>query len=620
MISLGNLSVHFDGEYLFENVSVTISDRDKIGLVGRNGAGKTTLLRMIAGEVQAENGQIVIPAGSTIGYLPQEKEPESNKTVFDEALNAFSEIKELERKISAYQKELDTRTDYDSDAYLKLINKLSESNDKYLYYGGQTMEADTEKVLKGLGFLPSDFHRPLKEFSSGWQMRVELAKILLKKPDIILLDEPTNHLDIESIQWVEEFLKDYIGIIILVSHDRAFLDNVTSKTIEISMGKIFDYKAPYSDYVIMREERLEKDRAAFNNQQREIDSIERFIERFRYKNTKARQVQSRVKMLDKMKMVEVDEMDQAAMYFRFPAAPRSGKVVYTAKDIEKKYDENLVLDKLNLVVTIGERIAFVGKNGEGKTTLSKIIVGKVHQTDGVSKLGYNVSVGYFAQNQSEMLDPNKSVFETIDDVATGDMRTRVRSILGNFLFSGDEIDKRVKVLSGGEKARLALAKLLLLPVNLLVLDEPTNHLDMRSKDILKNALLQYDGTLIIVSHDRYFMDGLINKVYEFRNQGIKEFVGEIYEFLESRKLESLKELETRKGKPNLLKESKKATDNKQRWENKKLFEREIRKVKNSINKCENEIDRLENEIKERDERLINPNEYKELLNSKEFYS
>ena len=530
MISINKLSIHFTGTDLFNDVSFIIGDKDRIGLVGKNGAGKSTLLKILAGQQEPEKGDIVMTTDQTVGYLPQEMIPDSKKTVFDEALTAFTEALHLESQIKKLTNSISSRTDYETDSYMKLVHQLTDADERFRMIGGNTMQADTEKILLGLGFAKEDFVRLLTEFSSGWQMRVELAKILLKKPDTLLLDEPTNHLDIESIQWLEGFLINYQGAVVLVSHDRAFLDNVTTRTIEITLGKINDYKASYSEYVIQRAERRESQMNAYNNQQKEIEYIEKFVDRFRYKSTKARQVQSRIKLLDKMDIIEVEEMDKSAIHFKFPPAPHSGKVVVEANDLTKKYDEKIVLDKISFAVNKGEKIAFVGKNGEGKTTLSRVIVGEIPYI-GEMKLGHQVIIGYFAQNQAAMLDGEKTVFETIDDVAVGDIRPKIRAILGGFLFGAEEIDKKVKVLSGGEKSRLALAKLLLTPVNLLVLDEPTNHLDMQSKDILKNALLQFEGTLIVVSHDRDFLQGLTDKVYEFKRRHIKEYIGDVYDFL-----------------------------------------------------------------------------------------
>jgi len=469
MISISNLSIHFSGDYLFKDVSFIVNDKDRIGLVGKNGAGKTTLLRILCGLQEAESVAIAVTSDLKVGYLPQEKKIDSIKTVFDEALSAFTEAVNLEEKIKKTSAEIAHRTDYESGEYYKLINKLTEYNERFQIIGGQTMQADTEKVLMGLGFSVDDFRRTLTTFSGGWQMRVEIAKLLLQNHDVLLLDEPTNHLDIDSIQWLEDYLINYRGAVVIVSHDRAFLDNITKRTIEISLGKIYDYKACYSDYIIMREERREQEISAYNNQQRQIAAIELFVERFRYKATKARQVQSRLKMLDKIDKIEVEDIDDSSIHFRFPPAPSSGKVVIETMDLSKSYGNKLVLQSLNFAILKGDRVAFVGKNGEGKTTLSKIIVGELDHT-GEIKLGHNVKIGYYAQNQADLLDGEKTVFQTIDDVATGDNRTRVRTILGCFLFSGDTIEKKVKVLSGGEKSRLALAKMLLTPVNLLILD------------------------------------------------------------------------------------------------------------------------------------------------------
>lgn len=619
MFSVSNLSVHFTGTYVFDDVSFLINERDRIGLVGRNGAGKTTLMRIIVREMEPEKGSVVIPNGKTTGYLPQELETKSNVPVFEEAMTAFEEAGKLETRIQHITEQLSARTDFESKSYNDLINCLNDANDRFNLIGGHTREADAEKVLLGLGFMAGDFSRPLNEFSSGWQMRVELAKILLKKPDLLLLDEPTNHLDIESIQWLEEFLKEYHGAVILVSHDRAFLDAITNRTIEISLGKIYDFSTSYSGYVEMRQQQRELQIAAMNNQQREVAQIERFIERFRYKNTKARQVQSRVKMLEKMNMIEMEETDNSAIRLRFPPAPRSGKVVVEANGLHKSYGSNEVLKDLSFAILRNEFVAFVGRNGEGKTTLSKIIAGVLDHT-GKFEIGFNTHIGYYAQNQTELLDGEKTVFQTIDDVAVGDMRPKVRGLLGSFLFSNDDIDKKVKVLSGGEKARLAIARLLLKPVNLLVLDEPTNHLDMVSKDILKSALMQYTGTLVIVSHDRDFLQGLTTKVFEFKNKCIREYLGDVYDFLQARKLESLKALELA-NKMNRTQDAKnQVSDAKQQWEERKNREKQLRKIRTQIEKSEAEISALEEQIAGFDEMLADPLRYKDVLNDTETYS
>lgn len=610
MVSVQHLSMHFTGEDLFTNISFLIREKDRIGLVGRNGAGKTTLLRLICGLLPPHKGDVVIPEDISIGYLPQEMELKSGKTVFDEALTAFDEIHKLEQQLARVNRQVSERTDYESDEYAKLLESMSALNERLALMGSGKMEAETERVLIGLGFEREELNRPMHTFSNGWQMRVELAKILLRQPSLLLLDEPTNHLDIESIQWVESFLQQYYGAIVMVSHDRAFLDNITKRTIEISQGKVYDYKGSYSDYVLMRETRIETQQAAYHNQQREVREIERFIERFRYKNTKAKQVQSRVKKLEKMDEVVVDEMDKTAIHFRFPPAPHSGKISVEINGLSKSYGSLQVLNSIDLTVLRGDRIAFVGRNGEGKSTLSKIIAG-VLDYQGDLKLGHQVQVGYYAQNQHDMLDNNKTVFETLDEVATGEIRSRIKSLLGSFLFSGESIDKKVKVLSGGEKSRLSLARLLLDPVNLLVLDEPTNHLDMQSKDILKNALLQYDGTLIIVSHDRDFLQGLTNKVYEFKKPRIREYLGDIYAFLESRKIEELKQLEMQSAMRKKEADDAGVSQSKTNYKKRKQIDRDIRKTEREIAAIEAEISRLENEIAEADEILANPEAHQE---------
>ena len=609
MISVNNLSIQFSGESLFDHVSFIINDRDRIGLVGKNGAGKSTLLKIIRGQQGCDEGEVVIPDGHSVGYLPQEMDNRSERTVLGEAMNAFSEVVQLETRIAAFEKEIAHRTDYESDDYHRLIRRHSEALERYHLIGGQAVHVNIEKVLLGLGFEREEFDRPMNTFSSGWQMRVEIAKILLQQHDVILLDEPTNHLDIESIQWLEEYLETFRGAVVLVSHDRAFLDNVTTRTIEISLGKIYDYKANYSGYVEMREERMESQLATYNNQQRQIRQIERFIDRFRSKATKAKQVQSRIKMLEKIDLVEVDMVDESGIRFRFPPAPHSGKIILEGDRICKDYPQKRVLRDLGFTVIKGDRIAFVGKNGEGKTTLAKVITNTVDFT-GELKFGHNVVIGYYAQNQADYLDPEKTVFKTIDDIAVGDVRTRIKTILGGFLFSGDDIEKKVKVLSGGEKSRLSLAKLLLTPANLLILDEPTNHLDMHSKDVLKSALLQYTGTLIIVSHDRDFLQGLTNRVFEFRRGEVKEHIGDIYDFLEQRRIRHLKELETvQRPVVATAAQTEAPSQNKANYEKKKENEREVRRVKTQIAKVEAEIERLEKEIGQCEAMLGNPAEY-----------
>ena len=609
--------MHFTGSDLFTDISFLIREKDRIGLVGKNGAGKTTLMKIICGLEQPTAGTVAIPRDTHIGYLPQEMNANSDKTVLDEAMTAFDEYHRLQREAERLQIDIAERTDYESDSYQKLIEKLTHVNDRLNMLGGNSVEGEAEKILVGLGFDHEDMTRPMREFSNGWQMRVVLAKILLQKPDLLLLDEPTNHLDIESIQWLEGFLSSYYGALLMVSHDRAFLDNVTIRTIEIANGKAYDYKASYSDYVALREERIAMQRSAYDNQQREIKEIEAFVERFRYKATKAKQVQSRVKMLEKMERVEIDDMDKTAIHFRFPPAPHSGEVTLEMHNLSKAYGEKQILQNIDLLIPRGEKIAFVGRNGEGKSTLSKIISG-VLDYEGELKIGHGVKIGYYAQNQHDMLDLNKTVFETLDDVAVGDMRIKVKGLLGAFLFRGDDLDKKVKVLSGGEKARLSLAKMLLSPVNLLVLDEPTNHLDMLSKDILKSALIQYDGTLIIVSHDRDFLQGLTTKVYEFRKPHIKEYIGDVSDFLEQKKLTHLKELEIAK-KANPVPQQASVSQNKINYERKKQIDIKLRKVDKEIQRLEEAITKLETELAEQDKIMANPDQYPEIKVDNDWY-
>ena len=608
--------MQFTGEDLFTDINFMIREKDRIGLVGKNGAGKTTLIRLLCGLEQPYKGDVIMSDDVTVGYLPQEKNVKSEKTVLDEAMTAFEEYYEIERQLVKLQDELSNREDYESASYQRLCEKMSHLNERLALMGGHSIEGEAEQILIGLGFEHDDMQRPMREFSNGWQMRVELAKILLRKPQLLLLDEPTNHLDIESIQWLEGFLKNYYGAIFMVSHDRAFLDHITIRTIEISCGKIYDYKCSYSEFIERREERIDIQKAAFDNQQREIKEIEAFIERFRYKATKAKQVQSRVKQLEKMDMVQIDDQDKSVMHFKFPPAPHSGKVTLELENVSKSYGEKNILNNINLLIPRGEKIAFVGRNGEGKSTLSKIIAG-VLDYEGEVKLGHEVKIGYYAQNQQDMLDPEKTVFETLDDVATGDMRVKVKSLLGAFLFSGEAIEKKVKVLSGGEKARLSLAKMLLFPTNLLILDEPTNHLDMLSKDILKSALLQFDGTLIIVSHDRDFLQGLTNKVYEFRKPNIKEYIGDIYDFLEEKKMKELDDLNKKmKSQPVENKVSQSKLD----YETKKQNDREIKRIEREIKKLEEQIESLENEIAEMDKVMSSPTDYPDINIDNAWYS
>ncbi len=592
MISLNNLSIHFNGDVLFDNVSFTISDKDRIGLVGKNGAGKSTLMKMLCGILQPDSGQIVIGKTYTVGYLPQEMIPNSQTTVLQETMKAFEQIKHISLRIESINKELSLRSDYESKDYENLLLEQSLLTDKLNMLEANNTQAQAQRVLLGLGFKAEDFTRMMTEFSSGWQMRVELAKILLKRPNLILLDEPTNHLDIESITWLEGFLKQYYGAVVLVSHDRLFLDNVTQRTIEISAGKIYDYKANYSQYQILHAQRIKDQQNQQANQQKQILEVERFIERFRYKATKARQVQSKIKMLDKMEKIEVDDMDTSSIHFLFPKAPHCGRVVVQIKDLTKKYGEKVVLEKINFTLQAGQKVAFIGRNGGGKSTLSKIIVGQIKDYEGYFSLGHDVKIGYFAQNQAALLDGQKTVFDTLDEIATGEARKNIRSILGSFLFQNEDIDKKVKVLSGGEKTRLAIAKLLLCSVNLLVLDEPTNHLDMLSKDILKNALLKYDGAFIVVSHDRDFLEGLTENLYEFKDHSIKEYSGDILSFLEKKNLQSLDQLNKKETKT--IEKQKTESQNKILFERQKQQDRELRKKQNKLKAIEKEIEQTEN--------------------------
>ena len=595
MVSVRNISVSFGSFDLLTDISFLINNHDRIGLAGKNGAGKSTLLRIIAGLHGPSSGQVDFPKDITTGYLPQQMKVDDTTTVINEAITAFSEIRGLAEEIEKCNIEIGHRSDYESAEYLKLCDHMAIIEERYRMLGGTNYLAEVERTLSGLGFDRQDFDRPTKELSGGWRMRVELAKILLKKPSLFLLDEPTNHLDIESIQWLESFLSGYPGAVLLVSHDKAFLDNVTTRTIEISLGKIYDYKVSYSKYIELRKERREQQIATFRNQKKMIDDTEKFIERFRYKATKAVQVQSRIKQLDKVDRLEVDEEDSRSINIRFAPAPRSGTVVIEAENLSKSFGSLHVLKNVDFKTERGEKIAFVGRNGEGKTTFSRIIIGETDYT-GNLKIGHNVSTGYFAQNQDELLDESKTVFQTIDEIAKGDIRTKIRDMLGAFLFRGEDIDKKVKVLSGGERSRLALVKLLLEPYNLLVLDEPTNHLDMHSKDILKQALIKYDGTLIVVSHDRDFLDGLVKKVYEFRHNRIKENIGGIYDFLRKKKIESLRELEIKSKSFKETDTQESISDNKRRYIEKKEYDRNLRKLSKRVTDIEAEIEKTEAEI------------------------
>ena len=545
MISVQNLSVEFSAKSLFDNISYVINRRDRIALVGKNGAGKSTMLKIIAGLQRPTSGQVAVPQDTTIGYLPQQMKLSDTKTVIDEVREAFSHVDKMGERLDRMNAELAERTDYESADYQRLIDDIADLSERLAMEQSENAEAEMEKTLTGLGFLRSDFNRMTSEFSGGWRMRIELAKLLLRRPDVLLLDEPTNHLDIESIQWLEQFLATKANAVVLVSHDRAFIDNVTNRTIEISCGKIYDYSVNYSKFVELRKERIDQQMRAYINQQKEIADTEAFIERFRYKATKAVQVQSRMKQLAKIERIEVDEVDNSRLNLRFPPAPRSGDYPVIADNLGKAYGDHQVFDNATFTIKRGEKVAFVGKNGEGKSTLVKCIMNEIPFT-GNLKIGHNVKIGYFAQNQAQLLDEDITVFDTIDRVAVGDIRTKIRDILGAFMFGGEASDKKVKVLSGGEKTRLAMIRLLLEPVNLLILDEPTNHLDMATKDILKQAIKDFTGTVIVVSHDREFLDGLVEKVYEFGGEKVRECLGGIYEFLEKKKLDNLRELERNK--------------------------------------------------------------------------
>ena len=600
MISLDNLTVSYGGWTLFDNISFLINPKDRIGLVGRNGAGKTTLLRIITGEQQPTSGSVTLNGDCTIGYLPQTMRVADTTTLVEETAKAFEEVLRLEAEIEHLTREIAERTDYESDGYAQLLHRLNDAQDHYHILGGETRDADIEKTLLGLGFKREDFGRPTSEFSGGWRMRIELAKLLLRRPSIFLLDEPTNHLDIESIQWLEDYLKNYSGAVLLISHDRAFLDNVTNRTVELSLGKATDYKVSYSKYVVLRAERRAQQMAAYENQQRMIEKTEEFIEKFRYKPTKSNQVQSRIKQLERLERLEVEEEDLATLNIKFPPAPRSGQIVAEINEAGMSFGAKHVFSGANFIIGKGDKIALVGRNGEGKTTLARMLVGQLTPTEGSVRLGANVNIGYYAQNQDDLMDGEFTVYDTLDRVAVGDIRTRLRDILGAFLFRGEDIDKKVKVLSGGERARLAMARMMLEPRNLLVLDEPTNHMDMRSKDILKNAIMKYDGTVVIVSHDREFLDGMVQKVYEFRDGGVKEYLGGIYYFLEKRKLESLQEVERRdtpqKPAVQATPEPEAAVSGKLTYEQRKEQEKQLRKLRRTVEGIEAELAAIEKQI------------------------
>ena len=610
MISLDNLSISYGGWTLFDGISFMINPKDRIGLVGKNGAGKTTLLRVITGEQQPTEGAVTINGECSIGYLPQQMRVADTTTLIAETAKAFDEVLKIEADIERLTTEIGSRTDYESAEYEELIHQLNLANDRYHILGGDTRDADIERTLLGLGFKRTDFERPTREFSGGWRMRIELAKLLLKRPSIFLLDEPTNHLDIESIQWLEEYLKNYNGAVLLISHDRAFLDNVTTRTIEISLGKAYDYKVPYSKYVVLRAERREQQMAAYENQQRLIEKTEEFIEKFRYKPTKSNQVQSRVKQLEKLERIEVDEEDLSRLNIKFPPAPRSGQIVADVKEVGKAFGEKRIFAGAEFTIERGQKIALVGRNGEGKTTFARMLIGELEATEGSIKLGANVNIGYYAQNQDDLMDGEFTVFDTLDRVAVGDVRTRLRDILGAFLFRGEDIEKKVKVLSGGERSRLAMARLMLEPYNLLVLDEPTNHMDMRSKDILKDALQKYDGTVVVVSHDREFLDGLVDRIYEFRDGGVREYLGDIWYFLEKRKVESLQDIERHdKGSATAAKGVETPSAGKMTYEQKKEQEKLLRKLRKAVESVEEELASVEREIADYDARFAVATEY-----------
>jgi ATP-binding cassette subfamily F protein 3 len=602
MFALNKISLSFSGNQIFKDISFLVNQGEIIGLTGKNGAGKSTLLKLISGKLSPESGQISKPQDFRIGYLSQDIHIKKDKTVRAEAAEAFVEIKALQREIEFINQQLETRTDYETDAYMDLITKLTDNTDRFQLLGGYTFEADIERVLFGLGFKPEEIDRPIGTFSGGWQMRVELAKILLQRNDLLLLDEPTNHLDIESIMWLESFLQTEPCAVILVSHDRAFLDSVTTRTIEISNTKAYDFPVSYSKYVTLREEQRTQQLLTRKNQEKEVKETEKLIERFRYKASKAAFAQSLIKRLDKMELLEVDDIDKSAMRFRFPPAPHSGRVVLRAEKVKKSYDKKQVLNGIDLNIERGDKIAFVGQNGQGKSTLVKILVDEI-EAEGKIELGHQVHLGYYAQNQADSMDGEKTVLDTVFDIAPDEIRPRVRNLLGSFLFSGDDVDKKVKVLSGGEKGRLALCKLLLQPVNLLVMDEPTNHLDMQSKEVLKEALQNFDGTLILVSHDRDFLQGLSEKVYEFRGGGIKEYLGDINYFLETRKLENFRALEASKpsasAPKNIPLKPESQNNNKER-------EKELKKAEKNLENIEIKIASLEDNIRMLDEKMSRP--------------
>ena len=608
MISLGNITVSFGAFKLLDNVSFHISETDKIGLVGKNGAGKSTLMKLIIGEQAPTSGSIDMPSSLRIGYLPQIMEHHKGLSVIDETMSVFTYISETEAELEKANASLAERTDYESESYSALIDRITRLNDLLSLESGESPRVRAEKTLMGLGFKAEEFDRPTETLSQGWNMRIELAKILLSRPDVLLLDEPTNHLDIESIEWFEDYLRKFKGSILLVSHDRKFLDNVTGRTVEILLGHIHDYKVPYSQYVTLRAERLSQQTAAYENQQRMIEKTEDFINRFRYKPTKSNQVQSRIKALEKLERIEIDESDNSALSVKFPPAPRSGDVVFKASALTASYPQKTVFSGAEIEIKRGEKVALVGRNGEGKTTLIRIITGELDPSEGEARLGHNVSIGYYAQNQEDVLDKKETVFSTLDRIAVGEVRTKLRDILWAFLFKGEDIEKRVSVLSGGERARLGMAKLMLSSHNLLVLDEPTNHMDIRSKDILKQALKSFDGTVIVVSHDRDFLSGLVDKLYEFRDGHVKEHLGGVEEFLEKRKIENLAELERRFDREAPVRKAEVKTESRVEFEKKKAVSREEKKLRNRIDWLEKQIEKKEEELRRIEKILSSPAE------------
>jgi ATP-binding cassette subfamily F protein 3 len=625
MISLEKVNIEYSGHLLFGDVSFMLRQKEKVGLVGKNGSGKSTLLKIIHGDIEPTSGHVNVPSDLKIGYLPQNMMHKEDQTVYLSVFNSLANISCLHYEIQEINREIAEREDYYSGEYQQMINDLTAKTEKYHLLGGDKVESAIERTLRGLGFNKEDLNQPLSVFSGGWKMRVELARILLNEPDVLLLDEPTNHLDIESIRWFENYLINYMGAVILISHDRAFLDNITGRTLELSLGKIYDYKLPYSQYRQEREKVRQQQIAEKKNQQKKIKETEEFIERFRYKANKASLVQSRIKQLEKMNEVQVDEEDNKTMHISFPEPPRSGREVLKAENVSKSYGDNLVLENVDFLIERGERVAFVGRNGEGKTTMAKVLTGEVEYSGNV-KVGYNVDIGYFAQNQDELLDENLTVFQTLDNIAEGEVRKKIRGILGAFLFEGEAVNKKVSVLSGGERSRLALAKLLLHPYNMLILDEPTNHLDMQSKEILKQALDEFSGSLLIVSHDRDFMDGLVSKVYEFRNKNIKEHIGGIYDFLQRKKMEELDELNAPSAKGKTGGENNSKGGEKETYEKRKEHNRKIKRLEKQIEECEKQIEQLEKRLNELEKTLSSPDnienhdlysEYDELKNAHE---